>query len=679
VSKKIAAEPTYGPDKTIGPSWSPDSKWVAYTLNTRTQIRQVHVYSLDQDKSFPVTDGLSDVIDPVFDPSGKYLYMLASTDAGPVRDWFAMSNADMRVTTALYVAVLDKDTPSPLARESDEEKGKKDDKAEKGDDKVGDKPAAPQKGAAAAKGAAAEAPAPAKAAAPVVTIDFDGLQNRILAMPVAAAALSELQVGEANQVYYLREADGKSALHRYDLGERKDETLLPDVAGYLLSADGKKILYRSGNNWSIASTKPKIDPAQGRLDVAAIEVRIDPQAEWPQIFEEAWRINRDYFYDPTMHGVDWAGMRTKYAVFLPHLAVRDDLNRVIQWMCSELGVGHHRVAGGESRTEATSVPGGLLGADYAVENNRYRFRKVYGGLNWNPDLRSPLTEPGVGVKAGEYLLAVNGQELRPPTSVYQPFENTAGKIVEITVGPNPDGTGSRVVSVVPIASESALRNRDWVEGNLRRVTEATKGRVAYVYVPNTSTLGHTYFKRYFYPQANREAIIVDERFNGGGSVADYYTDLLRRPKGANWTARYGADFSTPSAAIHGPKVLLIDETAGSGGDLFPWMWHKFQLGPIVGKRTWGGLVGILGFPVLMDGGVVTAPNIAIWSEDGWVVENQGVPPDIEVEQTPADVIAGKDPQLEKAIQVALDRLEKEKTTPTTHPAWRSIPKERGGK
>jgi tricorn protease len=673
VSKKVAVEPIYGPRKTIGAAWSPDSKWIAYTLNTPNYIQQVHLYSIDQDKSFPVSDGLSDVSEPAFDASGKYLYMLGSTDAGPVRDWFAMSNADMRSTGAIYLAVLDKDAPSPLAKESDEE-GKKAEEGEKPIQKpVPDKPAAGEKPAG-DKPAGDKVPIP-----PVVKIDVEGLPNRILTVPVPAAELSSLQAGEANLLYYLRAADGKSALHRYDLGARKDETLLPDVRGYMLSADGRKLVYRSGETWSIVSTKGKIEPSQGRLNLDALEVRVDPAAEWPQIFDEAWRVNRDYFYDPTMHGVNWPAMREKYSVFLPHLAVRDDLNRVIQWMCSELGVGHHRVGGGESRTEPSSVPGGLLGADYSIENGRYRFKKVYGGLNWNPELRSPLTEPGVNVKAGEYLLAVNGRDLRTDTSVYAPFENTAGKIVEITVGPTPDGSASRSVSVVPIPNEAALRNRDWVEGNLRRVTEATKGRVAYVYVPNTSTMGHTYFKRYFYPQANRDAIIVDERFNGGGSVADYYTDLLRRPQGAWWATRYGADFPTPTAAIQGPKVLLIDETAGSGGDLFPWMWRKFKLGPIVGKRTWGGLVGTLGFPVLMDGGMVTAPNLAIWTEDGWVVENEGVPPDIEVEQNPADLLDGKDPQLERAIQVVMEELKKSSPSRPSRPAWRSVPRERGGK
>jgi tricorn protease len=404
--------------------------------------------------------------------------------------------------------------------------------------------------------------------------------------------------------------------------------------------------------------------------VATISVKVDPHAEWREIFDEAWRINRDFFYAPNMHGVDWAAMKKKYEPFLADLATRNDLNRVIQWMCSELTVGHHRVGGGDTTAAPATIPGGLLGADYSVENGRYRFKRVLGGLNWNPQLRAPLTEPGVNVRQGEYLLAVAGKDVRPPANVYSFFENTAGKIVEITVGPSPDGSGSRVVPVVPIGNEAALRNRDWVEGNLRKVTEATKGRVAYVYVPDTAAQGHEYFKRYFFPQTHKDAVIVDERFNGGGQVADYYIDLLRRPLVSYWAMRYGADLKAPAASIQGPKVMIIDETAGSGGDLLPWMFHKFKLGPLVGQRTWGGLVGTLGFPVLMDGGTITAPNLAIWTaEDGWVVENEGVAPDVEVEQTPADVMAGRDPQLEKAIEVALQQLKAQPPVDPKRPAY----------
>jgi tricorn protease len=276
------------------------------------------------------------------------------------------------------------------------------------------------------------------------------------------------------------------------------------------------------------------------------------------------------------------------------------------------------------------------------------------------------------VKAGEYLLAVNGVDLKATTNLYSAFENTAGKIVELTMGPNADGTGSRAVRVVPVRSELALRNRAWVEGNIRKVDKATGGRIAYVYVPNTAEPGHTYFKRYFYPQAHKEAVIVDERFNGGGQVADYYIDILKRPLVSYWAMRYGADLKTPAASIQGPKVMIVDETAGSGGDLLPWMFRKQKLGTIVGKRTWGGLVGILGFPEFIDGGEITAPNLAIWTEDGWVVENEGVAPDIEVEQTPADVIAGRDPQLDKAIAIALDELKKNPSAVPSRPPYKKL-------
>ncbi|BCS31556.1 tricorn protease [Luteitalea sp. TBR-22] len=645
---RVATEPIYRPGafSDTSYSWSPDGRWLAYTTTTRTQIQTAHVWSTETQKSHPVSDGLSDVGEPVFDRNGKYLYLRASTDAGPVRDWFSQASADMRSTSAIYLVVLKKGEPSPLAKESDEEKGKKDEAGDEG--RKAESKSEGNDGASANGG---------KTVATV--IDVDGLASRIVALPVPAGEYSALQPGEPGTVLFLRSADGKSSLQQFALKTRKVETLVPAAEGYTVTADGKKLLYRNGSSFHVVPASKKTDGSEGKVNVEAVQVRIDPQAEWPQIFDEAWRINRDYFYATNYHGRDWPAMRKKYAQFLPHLAHRADLARVIQWMLSELAVGHSYGGGGDVRRKPGIVPGGLLGADFEVVDDRYRIRKVYGGLNWTPALRSPLTEPGVDVKAGEYLLAVNGVDLRATTTnVYAPFENTAGKLVEITVGPNADGSGSRTVSVVPIESEAALRNRDWVEGNLRKVTEATQGRVAYVYVPNTAGAGHEYFKRYFYPQTNREAVIVDERFNGGGQVADYYIDLLRRPLVSYWATRHGDPIRTPAAAILGPKVMITDETAGSGGDLLPWMFRKFSLGPIVGKRTWGGLVGILGYPVLMDGGTVTAPNLAIFTDEGWVVENEGVPADIEVDQTPADVIAGRDPQLERAIKEALDLLAK---------------------
>jgi tricorn protease len=358
-----------------------------------------------------------------------------------------------------------------------------------------------------------------------------------------------------------------------------------------------------------------------------------------------------------MHGVDWDAMKSKYKIFLPHVTTRSDLYRMMGWMFSELAVGHHRFSSrGDRMNNPKKVDGGLLGADYEVQNNRYRIKKIYGGLNWNPDLRSPLTEPGVNVNVGDYIIEVNNKNVTSKDNLFSFFENTANKITTLKVSPNANGTNARTVKVTPINYEGGLRNRDWVEGNIKKVDKATNGKVAYVYVPNTAGAGHEYFKRYFFPQATKKAIIIDERYNGGGQLADYYIDILKKPEQAYWNFRYGKDLKSPSASIQGPKVMITDETAGSGGDYLPWMFRKFNLGTIVGKRTWGGLVGVLGYPEFIDGGIVTAPNVAFYTKDGFRVENEGVAPDIEVEQLPEAVVKGRDPQLEKAIEIALKQL-----------------------
>ncbi len=658
---KVDADPMYGPVKVLHHSWSPDSQWLAYTRNSSSYLNTIRLYSLRDGKSLPLSDGLADASFPVFDPNGKYLYFVVSTDAGPVQDWFSQARSDLAASRSIYLAVLAKGVPSPLAKESDEEGAKKDSAKDKKEGDQDDKSPKPESNGE-AKPAPSQEGKEGKTAKPpvVVTVDADGLAQRILGLALKPAGYSDLQVGATGQLYYRKEPGAvrgaDTSLNRYDLEKRKEDTLAEAVAGFQISISGKRVLVRVKDSWSICELGDKLDLAKFKLNLDAVQVKVDPPAEWTQIFHEAWRINRDYFYDPGMHGADWKGMRAKYAAFLPDVTTRRDLNRVMQWMFSELAVGHHRVGGGDSLAETETIPGGLLGADYSVENGRYRFKKVFGGLNWTPDLRSPLTEPGVDVKPGEFLLAVEGVALRAPESLFSRFERTAGRLVEITVGPNADGSGSRTVKVVPVETENSLRNRDWVEGNLRKVTEATKGRVAYVYVPNTAGDGFNYFKRYFFPQTDRDGIIIDERHNGGGSVADYYIDLLRRPAISNWAMRYGGDLKTPVAGIQGPKVMIADETAGSGGDLLPWMFQKLKLGPVIGTRTWGGLVGVLGFPPLIDGGFVSAPDLAIWTDQGWIVENEGVPPDIEVEQTPADVIAGRDPQLEKAIEIVMKEL-----------------------
>ncbi len=657
VVKKLDADEMYFPGtfRDLYGNWSKDSKWLTYTKVIETNFRRIYLYSLDREESFAVTDGMSDASDPVIDPSGKYLYFLASTNAGPVVNWFDQSNADMVMTSSIYLATLQKDLISPFAKESDEE----DVREEKAT------PSSPEKKSEKEK---TEEQKKDK----TINIDLDGIQTRIVAVPVKSGNYSQLDIAEKGELFYISSPvgfPGSGKLHMYDLKKRKDKEIM-EMDGYSISADGKKMLYNRGRTIGITKTGSKPEPGKGSINTSQLQVKIDPLAEWPHIFDEAWRINRDYFYDPGMHGADWPAMKIKYAQFLPDLSCRADLNRVIRWMCSELSVGHHRLSGqGERLSQPEKVSGGLLGVNYKISNNRYQFEKIYGGLNWNPNLRSPMTEPGINAKEGDYILAVNGTDVTAGENIFKFFENTSGKIVELTIGPDPGYTGSRVVEVVPVNNESSLRNRDWVEGNLKKVHEATDGQVAYVYVPNTARAGHEYFKRYFFPQANKKAIIIDERFNGGGSLADYYIDILLRPYQAYWNFRYGKDLKSPSASIQGPKVMIIDETAGSGGDMLPWMFRKFKVGTIVGKRTWGGLVGVLGFPEFIDGASVTAPNLAIWTKDGFIVENVGVPPDIEVEQWPAEIIKGNDPQLEKAIEVALEELKKNPPTEPKRPPY----------
>ena len=670
-------------------SWSPDSKWVAYTTESAAHISRVHVYSLEGDKSFPVTDGRSEATEPAFDAGGKYLYFISSDSTGLSKHGFSQSSVDARPPRfAIYMAVLQKGTPSPFLKESDEEKGPQ--------------PAFPVRPMPEPKTDDVKKDPPVAKAPAKFAIDFDGIDQRIIALPLPTGNYGNLQAGAAGQVYMIVRPDtgggrgagtgGGATLQRFDVDLKKVTTVQTGIGTYELTPDGRKMLYSvpgapgAPSEWFIGSTAgggaapvagpggrtgaPAASPGGGKLNLDAVEVRVDPRAEWKQIFGEAWRINRDFFYDPNMHGADWPAVKKKYEPFLEHVNSGGDLYRVIGWMLSELAVGHSRYTAGERAIEKKTVSGGLLGADYEIAGGRYRFKKIYGGLNFTSDLRSPLTAPGVDVKEGEYLLAVRGIELKTPLELYSLFENTAGKSIELTVGPTPDGKGSRTVTVEPLGNELALRNREWVEGNLRKVEKATDGKVGYVYVPDTAGPGLAYFKRYFYPQVDRDALIIDERFNGGGQIADYYIEALTRPFASYWAPRYGAEWRSPSAAVFGPKVMIADEGAGSGGDMLPYMFKKFKVGPVVGKRTWGGLVGISGYPVLLDGGTVTAPSFAIWTpEEGFVVENEGVAPDYDVEMWPKDVIAGKDPQLEKAIELALEALKKQPKTEIKRPPY----------
>lgn len=636
---KVASDVLYTPGvfRELFGDWSYDSNWIVYTIIGETNFERAYLYSLKDGKSYPVSDGYSNVSDPTFDASGKYLYMTASTDAGPVINWFDQSNQDMEFTNSIYLVTLQKEVTSPFFKENDVEIIQKEEEKE-----------------ATKKRDEENLKEPAK---PVFKIDIEGLDHRIIDIPLPSGLYHSLSSPKEGELLFIEETPHSQEpgfLKKYSLKEKK-VIEIANVNSFDLAANGEKVFYYANSNWGITTLTE--NPNKKPVNMDGITIKIDPQAEFQNIFNEAWRVNRDYFYDPGMHGVDWNAMKKKYEQFLPDVAAKSDLYRVMRWMFSELGVGHHRFSStGDSMNDSENIQGGLLGADYTIENNRYRITKIYGGLNWNPQMRSPLTEPGVNVNFGDYILAVDGQEITGKDNFFKFFENSANKTITLTVSPTTNSKDARKEKVTTVANEYALRNRDWVEENIRKVDKATNGKVAYVWVPNTAYDGHEYFKRYFYPQANKEAIIVDERFNGGGQLADYVIDMLKKPVQSYWNFRYGEDLKAPNASIQGPKVMLIDEYAGSGGDYLPWMFRKFNVGKLIGTRTWGGLVGVLGYPEFIDGGSVTAPNVAFYSENGFRIENEGVAPDIEVQQTPKEVIAGKDPQLEKAIEVILDEL-----------------------
>ena len=644
------------PDRTLDPVWAPDSQWIAYTKRLANHLRAVFLYDVAAATAYQVTDGMSDAISACFSLDGKYLFFAASTNYGLNTGWLDMSSYERPIDRSLYVMVLNKEERSPFFPESDEEEEKKIEEKETGDKETGDKEAGD-------KEAGEKETGDKKTEAVKVKIDLADLDQRILALPVPARAYHTLQAGADGKLFYLRTVAGQEGdtLNCFDLKTRKSEVFLDNVSAYWLTYNGQKLLYRNGNNsYAIVETKEKPKADHERLKLDKMDVYVDPRAEWRQMFDEVRRIQRDYFYDAGMHGADWAAICATYRPWLDHVGHRHDLNYLFAEMLGELVVGHAYVGGGDvGQVDKLAV--GLLGADYRVVDGYYQIAEIYRGENWRPELRSPLTEPGVNVVVGDFILAVNGQPLQAPTNIYQRFEMTADRVTVLTVNATPTLAGARNVNVIPIASEAALRHLAWVEENRRKVHALTDGRVAYVYMPDTGGGGYSSFNRYYFSQLDREAVIIDERFNGGGSVADYVIDLLHRPLLSYWATREGGLFATPNAAIFGPKIMIINEYAGSGGDALPQFFRRRGLGKLVGKRTWGGLVGIYDYPELMDGGFVTAPRLAIVSPDGqWEVENEGVAPDVEVDMTPNLVIAGHDPQLEKAVELILAELE-------THP------------
>lgn len=659
-------------------TWSPDSRWLAYNRILPSHLHALFVFSLETNKITQITDGMSDALYPAFDRSGKYLYFAASTDFGLTVGDSDMSGIAHPVTYSVYAVVLRKDLPSPVAPQSDDEKVEKDPKSEDNPDDQSAAPADADNSAQAsdddssstnsetADSAAQDEKHKKKAEKPVtVTIDFENIGQRIVALPIPARNYTDLRAGKKGILYLLEgpqvintgEPD-TFTLHRFDLEKRKTEKILDDLKAFALSANGEKMLFRKDKTFYIADSSKAPEDGKGALKMDDMKVYVDPPAEWRQMYHEVWRIERDFFYDPHFHGLDLTEAERVYAPFLDRVASRSDLSDLFREMIGNLVVGHLWVRGG-TEPEIKEVKVGLLGADYEIANGRYRFKRIFNGENWNPKLQAPLTQPGVNVKVGEYLLAVNGRELAATNNPYQFFQETAGRQTVLKVGPNADGSKSREVTVVPVDSERALRNLAWIEENRRKVDAMTGGRVAYVYLPDTMYGGYNNFNRYFFSQTDKQAAIIDERFNHGGYLADYIVDYLRRPILNRATTRQGHDVSEPFG-IYGPKVMLINQFAGSGGDALPWYFRKLNIGPLVGVTTWGGLVGIGGYPGLMDGGTVMAPRWAIYGLEGnWEVENHGIAPDYEVPMDPKLVREGHDPQLEEAVKVVLELLKKD--------------------
>lgn len=661
-------------DASLQPRWSPDSGFIAWAKRQPNLMHAIFVHAVASGKTQLVTDGMSDVAFPVFDRSGKYLYIAASVDLGRGLSWADLSGIDSVSTRNVYAIVLRNDLPSPLAPQSDEEKAVEEEKkAAAAPDSKASKDA--KKDSAKKGGQPEEKPGEAKPEP--VRIDFEGIGQRIVALPIPGGNVLDLAAGKEGVLFVAVAPphggeDGGFQLRRFNLEKRKTEDAVSGIEAFDISANGEKLLYRQGGKWAIAGAEGEAKPGEGVLPTGEIQVRIDPRAEWREMFHDAWLGERDHFYDPRHHGLDIEAAKKLYEPYLAAVVHRADLTYLFREMLNQLTVGHLFVNGGDY-PETAKVKGGLLGADFTIDNGRYRFARIYNGENWNPELRAPLTEPGVNVEQGDYLLAVDGRNLDASTSVYAPFENTAGKQVVIRVAKKADGKDARDVTVVPVDNEAALRHRAWIEDNRRKVDQLSGGKLAYIYIPDTGMGGYSSFNRYFFSQTNKEGAVIDERYNQGGLLADYVVNYLTRPQLSAIAFRYmkeDHDVRVPAGAIYGPKAMLINGMAGSGGDAMPWYFRKMKVGPLIGTRTWGGLVASMPGPRLMDGGFYTAPDAAVYGLEGsWEVENVGVPPDIEVELDPAAWRQGRDTQLERAVEHLLEELKKTARPVPVRPAF----------
>lgn len=618
-------------------SWSPDSQWVTYTKDGDNGQQAVWVYSLEKAESFQLTDDMHEDFSPVFSSCGKYLYFLSNRTFNLTFSSFEQDYL-YHNATKIYAAALTKDTEPLFEEKNDIEEIEKEKEKENNDKKAQERERNTK-----------------KQGESKVEIDLEGINSRIVSFPLPSGNYRGLLAVEGG-VLYLK--DG--GLHHFTISDKKDQVIMSGVRSYAWAAKAKKILYRARDDYGIIDLKPNQKPGDGALDFKDMEVKIHPMMEWKQMFTELWRIYRDWFYVENLHGVDWQDMKEKYGKLVPYLGHRADLDCLFGELVGELNVGHAYINWGEfDRPER--VEGGLLGAEFEADEQagRYIISKVYQGENWNENTRSPLTEQGIEVKEGDYLISLNSREVTLKDNPYQFLENTAGKKISIKVNSEPTAEGAREYWVKPIQSELDLFYLDWVQSRREMVEKLSDGRIGYFHVPNTSIQGNRELFKGMYAFHHKDALIIDERYNGGGFIPDVMIDLLDRDI-LNYWARRGLKLSqTPGVAHDGPKVMLINHYSSSGGDAFPYYFKKLNLGKLVGTRTWGGLVGVSGNPGLIDGSSFSVPTFGFVNTQGeWAVEGIGVEPDIEVYDRPELIVKGKDPSLEKAVEILMEELEK---------------------
>jgi len=635
-------------------SWSADSRWLAYARDLENRNTAVFLFDTKSSTRTQVTSGYYADAGPVFDPDGQYLYFLRNSAFVPI--YSDVENTWIYTNTTQIAAVpLRANVPSPLAPKSDDETAKRDSTA--ADTTKGKKPDA------------------AKTKTTAVDIDLAGFESRVVLLPPEAGNYADL-AATSGKVLYRRTprtgaaaSDKKSPLVYWDLKDRKEETVIDDAAGVDLSFDGQKVLVaQQPRRFAIVDVKPgqKFDKP---LRTNELTMTVDPRAEWQQIFADVWRFERDYFYDPGMHGVNWSAERARYGKLLDASVTRSDVNFAIGELISELSSSHTYRGGGDLETGPRRGVG-LLGVDWSLENAAYRIKRIITGAPWDAEVRSPLA--GVDVKEGDYVLAVNGLPLDPKQDPWAAFDGLADQTVKLTVSSRPSADGARTVLVKTLAEEGRLRYLAWIEANRRHVDEMTKGRVGYVYVPSTGLDGQTELERQLAAQIDKQGLVVDERFNSGGQIPDRFIELLNRPAMAYYAVRDGQDWRWPPAAQVGPKVMLINGWSGSGGDCFPTFFLEAKLGPLIGERTWGGIIGISGVPQLIDGGFVTVPTFRQYDPSGqWFAEGHGVDPDIAVAEDPGVLARGVDQQLDAGIQEVERQLQSRPVATPKRPPYQN--------